>query len=119
MTLTKCRVCGIDSYIPDYRLKGRHYECNDCKRNINRNTARSTKARCVEYKGGKCIICGVVGPPEIYDFHHEDPSLKEFTIGGKSRSFESVKLELDKCLLLCSNCHRTVHAKSKANTILC
>jgi len=44
----------------------------------------------------------------IYDFHHSDPNKKETTIGS-SRAFESMKKELDKCALICANCHRKLH----------
>lgn len=39
-----------------------------------------------------------------------NPLEKEFTISGGTRSFESLKLELDKCVLLCANCHRELHS---------
>lgn len=45
------------------------------------------------------------------EFHHVDPSSKLFGIGsGDTRSWETVKAELDKCVLLCSNCHKEVEA---------
>jgi hypothetical protein len=43
-------------------------------------------------------------------FHHLDPSHKDFTIGGKSKSWNKIQSELDKCVLLCANCHAEVHA---------
>jgi len=42
-------------------------------------------------------------------FHHEDPNKKDFNISGKSYSFERMKKEVDKCILLCGNCHGEVH----------
>ena len=66
----------------------------------------------IEYKGGKCIACGYNKCSRALDFHHIDPSTKEFGIAqkGYTRSWSRVKDELDKCMLLCSNCHREVHA---------
>jgi len=68
------------------------------------------KERAVAYKGGRCMLCGFIGCGAAYDFHHPDPSQKDFGIGsGSYKSFERVRLELDKTLLLCANCHRTLH----------
>ena len=62
------------------------------------------------YKGGKCIECGYDKCPAALEFHHTDPSKKEFGIGGGyNRSWEVIKLELDKCVMLCSNCHHEKH----------
>ena len=45
-------------------------------------------------------------------FHHLDPNQKDFSIGSKgyTRSFDKVKKELDKCICVCANCHREIHA---------
>lgn len=65
----------------------------------------------VEYKGGKCELCGYNKCIQALDFHHLDSSKKDFGISAKgyTRSWEKVKLELDKCILICANCHREVH----------
>ena len=69
-----------------------------------------TKQKLVDYKGGKCIKCGYNKYNGNLAFHHLDPSKKDFTITGKSIAFEKLKLEVDKCELLCHNCHGEVHA---------
>ena len=66
---------------------------------------RRTKIKLVEYKGGECEKCGY----KALEFHHLDPNKKDFTIGGKSWSFERLKKEVDKCILVCSNCHKEIH----------
>jgi transposase len=73
---------------------------------------KTIKRNAVAYKGGKCLICGYNRCVEAMDFHHLDPSKKEFglSINGLSRSLDSIKKELDKCVILCSNCHREFHA---------
>jgi hypothetical protein len=73
---------------------------------------RRTKARAVNYMGGSCLGCGRQGPHVIFDFHHRDPDEKEFGIGqdGIARRWELVTAELAKCVMLCANCHREVHA---------
>jgi len=65
----------------------------------------------VEYKGYKCAICGYDKCLQALEFHHIDSNSKDFGISAKryTRSWESVKKELDKCILLCANCHRELH----------
>lgn len=72
---------------------------------------RKIKQQAVDYKGGKCQQCGYDKCVGALDFHHRDPSEKDFSIAalGNCRAWEVVKKELDKCDLLCANCHREVH----------
>ena len=71
------------------------------------------KKELIEYKGGKCIKCGYNRCIAALEFHHRDPAQKDFTIGNnkanRSKTLEAIKKEVDKCDLLCSNCHREVH----------
>lgn len=74
------------------------------------------KKRAVEYKGGKCILCGYSNCIDALEFHHINPEEKEFNLGGrqlKRNNWEKVKRELDKCTLLCANCHRELHWKER------
>jgi 5-methylcytosine-specific restriction endonuclease McrA len=66
----------------------------------------------VSYKGGCCQVCGYDRCIEALEFHHLDPTQKDFGIShkGYTRSWEKVKEEADKCILLCANCHREFHA---------
>jgi hypothetical protein len=90
---------------------GRVSYCKACHKIFSATKQRSIKAQAVEYKGGKCEDCGLEGHPAIFDFHHISPENKSFTIAYRSCiSFERIKSELDKCVLLCSNCHRMRHA---------
>jgi hypothetical protein len=65
----------------------------------------------IKYLGGKCAVCGYDRCPVALDFHHIRGK-KEFSVGdiGYSRSWKKLKQELDKCVLLCANCHREVEA---------
>ncbi len=71
----------------------------------------------VEYKGGKCEACGYDRCIDALEFHHTDPAQKDFSISSKgyTRSWERVKAELNKCAMLCANCHRELHAKLAAS----
>lgn len=65
----------------------------------------------IEY-GGKCSYCGYDKCLDALQFHHLDPTEKEFHLGqGRGKKLETIKAELDKCVLLCSNCHIEEHAK--------
>lgn len=70
---------------------------------------REVKRKLVEYKGGKCKVCGYNRCTAALEFHHLDPTKKDFSISGGTRSFESLKDEVDKCVLVCSNCHKEIH----------
>lgn len=71
------------------------------------------KLMAIEYKGGCCEICGYNKSNWALGFHHINPTEKDFNIGykGYTRSWEKVKKEIDKCMLVCSNCHAEIHEK--------
>jgi len=66
----------------------------------------------VDYKGEKCQCCGYDKYIGALEFHHIDPNEKDFSLShrGYCYSWDKVKKELDKCILVCSNCHREIHA---------
>ncbi len=71
---------------------------------------KKRKIQAIEYLGGRCAHCGLKDDPVVYDFHHKDPSTKDVEWHKlRLRKWESVLKELDKCVLLCSNCHRKEH----------
>jgi len=71
----------------------------------------------VEYKGGKCEKCGYDRCIDALEFHHNDLSKKDFGISekGYTRSWKRVMEELDKCIMICANCHRELHAQLAAS----
>jgi hypothetical protein len=92
--------------------------CGTCTTNIRRYRI---KKKAVEYKGCKCNRCSWSGDISGFDFHHSDPTQKEFEISGKiiaSMSWEKVKSEIDKCELLCALCHRLEHSNYKNELFL-
>ena len=86
-----------------------------CKTCINKSTVerqRQLKQKCIDYKGGKCLVCGYDKYPGALEFHHINPKEKDYAISRfKNRKFESIQSELDKCVLLCSNCHKEVEGR--------
>jgi 5-methylcytosine-specific restriction endonuclease McrA len=68
------------------------------------------KEKMIAYKGGACQKCGYKRCKNALHFHHINPAIKCFEICRRpSWGFEKLKPELDKCILLCSNCHAEVH----------
>lgn len=75
---------------------------------------QANKLKAIEYKGGKCFDCKNEYEQCCYDFHHINPLEKDLNIAQMAgRTFDGIKNELDKCVLLCSNCHRIRHFKEK------
>lgn len=70
---------------------------------------KRTRVKLKNHMGGKCQVCGYDKCYRSLEFHHLDPDVKEFTIGSSTRGWASLLKEAEKCILLCSNCHREVH----------
>ncbi len=93
----------------------RYKNKSDKLREDNRNSRnviewrRRVKIKLVEYKGNNCEICGYNKCITSLEFHHLNPEEKDFTISGKTNSFEKLKSEVDKCILVCRNCHGEIH----------
>lgn len=72
---------------------------------------RRTKRKAIQYKGGECFICGYSKCVRGLDFHHLNPEEKEFLISHKNiKSWDRLKKELDKCILVCCRCHAEIHS---------
>ena len=80
---------------------------------------RRQKQRAIEYMGGSCCKCGYSKCSYALEFHHTDPTEKEFSLSqtGVTRSWDRLLAELKKCILVCSNCHREIHAALGGNTV--
>jgi len=72
---------------------------------------KKMKKFAVDHLGGKCTRCGYNKCIAALEFHHRDPKEKEFGIGsGNTMALEKLLIELNKCELLCANCHRELHS---------
>jgi hypothetical protein len=75
------------------------------------------KFEAIEYKGGRCVVCGYNQCHAAMVFHHRDPNEKELDWKYlRKRSWEFIKRELDKCDLLCHNCHAEEHYDPETTT---
>jgi 5-methylcytosine-specific restriction endonuclease McrA len=90
---------GIDSY------------CKKCHNLESTYAKKRHKQIAVDYLGGSCISCGYNKCLDALEFHHKNPLEKDFSIGKFPMRIERLKKELDKCDLLCANCHREIHAR--------
>ncbi len=84
--------------------------CKKCDVETVTRWRRNLKKRAVEYKGGKCKYCGYDKYCGALEFHHPHDN-KEFSLGqgGITRSWKKVEVELNKCELVCRNCHAEIH----------
>jgi hypothetical protein len=91
--------------------KNNRYRCRKCAIDAVNKRRRLLKEKAVIYKGGKCQKCNYNKYMGALEFHHIEKN-KEFGIGAKgyTRSWEALKKELDKCILVCSNCHKEIEA---------
>lgn len=119
MTMLQSKTClkCEKKFYPKKQAKQRKY-CYDCvpeeMYNGKGNTIRKlAKQWALDYKGNKCEICGYNKCNEALDFHHLDSTKKEFSLSDRNLSLDwpQIKNEIDKCILICANCHREIHAQ--------
>lgn len=97
-----------------------HYHNNTLRKKQIREYAKKTRREVSLYieslKQVGCSMCPEKEPC-CMDFHHLEN--KSFTIGEAKNSYslESIKREIEKCIIVCSNCHRKIH-KDKAVNVL-
>ena len=117
MSTKICSKCNQIKSINDFYTKGKSDKtqsmCKSCFNSYCTERWIRRKIDGIIYKGSECLNCGLKYPEEpyvIFDFHHRDPTVKDVD-WSKMRlmSSKKIKSELDKCDLLCSNCHRKKH----------
>ena len=96
-----------------FRLK------NPLRKSTNANNYEKQKKRAdmrkrevIRLKGGKCSICGYCKNMGALEFHHRQPENKTFNLDARKLSntnWESILIELEKCELVCANCHVEIH----------
>lgn len=119
-----------ESHIHEYNRKNREraraaYHRDPEKYKLyQRHRGAMLKIRAVMYLGGACHECGFSKHLAALQFHHVDPAEKRFTIGTRSLSATArydwdrdIVPELDKCRLLCSNCHFVHHSSMDASLL--
>lgn len=110
-----CSACNqVQSKNEFYRHSGNapFQKCITCIKEKTQAFDENFKTECVRYKGGVCIDCFEIVPLAAFSFHHLDPKEKDFAISRRRKREldETTTAELDKCVLLCCNCHAIRHA---------
>jgi transposase len=108
-TVSRCKHHGETNFVREGRG---YYRCKRCRIERVSQRRRQIKRRLVEEAGGRCLICGYDRCQQVLQFHHLDPTTKEFHLGqnGVTRSLARSRVEARKCILLCANCHGEVEA---------
>lgn len=101
--------CSRHGYVEFVKYEKAGFKCKKCSNEAITRHKRRIKLFCIKYRGNKCEVCGYNKCIDAFDFHHVGNKL--FSIGkyGYRVNKEKLILELDKCMLLCSNCHREIH----------
>lgn len=124
----ECKLSRIKNGKPEYR-----YRCVCChnawershrkktRKKLNEQTKKrkhSRKKKCIDYLGGSCSRCLYDKSHRALTFHHKDRAIKEFSISQiKDHSWSKIKAELDKCELICFNCHMEEEEKHDNGTL--
>lgn len=111
---TKCKKeYSIDEFNWRNKQKGtKRSECKYCHSDYMKNHYQEKKKIVNEIKIE--LSCQKCGESRFYclDFHHLDPNIKDTSIArmlSNRSNIETVKDEIKKCIVLCSNCHREFH----------
>jgi predicted DNA-binding protein YlxM (UPF0122 family) len=113
---------GISVSVVKYHVDKKRTILSDEDRKLNnykhvKNFRQKLKDKAINYKGNCCEKCGYNRCNSALEFHHLDPNEKDFGIGSYSvLLWEKIKLELDKCIMVCANCHREIHYDLIYNT---
>lgn len=111
-----CPKCETDKPLSEFYKKTKNHYQTYCKPCFNEYCSErwiNKKIESIKYLGSKCNHCPIsfpIYPYVVFDFHHLDPSIKQFNWDKmKLQTQETIFKELDKCILLCANCHRVIH----------
>lgn len=110
-----CRSCGERSAYCTHRRKDNTYVCENCYRKQNVVNISKNKEWLWEHKASVgCVLCHE-SDPRCLDYHHLYPKKKKFSIGSITSSIpnQAIIIEMKKCVVICSNCHRQVEATHK------
>lgn len=123
MNTKRCTICGKEKPLTDFSIRNKQKntyksECKQCHNDKVKLRYYYLKDVVNEYKKCGCAKCGE-NRLYVLDFHHIDPSTKDGTITRMSTKYSLDRLqnEIDKCVVLCANCHREFHYLNLLNNI--
>jgi len=111
----ECQTCKEvlpeDKFYKPRAKEGKTYprkNCSSCHKQKQNKSKRDKKSALISLAGGSCEVCGYDKCEAALEFHHKDPSNKDKEVS--KLNMKAAVVEMKKCALLCSNCHREVHA---------
>ena len=105
----ECLICG-KKFVPKTGSANHRLCCYDCMPEGKQNSRSDFLDLLRKSQGGKCIHCGYDKYLGALEFHHLNPNEKDFTIGNRDFKLKECIEESKKCILVCSNCHKELHA---------
>lgn len=103
--------CPRHGRTPHTLESSRYFRCRRCRQEGVVRRRRRAKETLVAELGGRCQLCGYDRCMAALEFHHVDPSSKSFGVARRgAHAIEALRIEVRKCLLLCSNCHAEVES---------
>lgn len=98
-----CKVCARE------RSRANYHKNKDNFIRQKKERDKLIDSLILERKDRPCMDCGIRYPPYVMDFDHRDPSDKDYGVCQMRRrhmGIDKIKREMDKCDVVCSNCHR-------------
>jgi DNA-directed RNA polymerase subunit RPC12/RpoP len=107
-----CKDCGVTGKENFY---GYSYQCKKCWNKRTYKVNRDKLDLLITERGGACEKCGYNKSFAALQWHHSDPTKKDFGISSnRGAPMEQLREETAKCLLVCANCHAEIHAGIKS-----
>lgn len=105
------KICKKHGYAKhSERAETNSYRCCKCASESVTKRKQKKKLMLVEEFGGKCSICGYGKCIAALQFHHLNPEVKEMALSSTHNvSYERMRAEAEKCILICANCHAEIH----------
>jgi len=103
-------MCAVHGQTVFQRRDDGARRCLRCRSESVMRRRKFVKETLVAEAGGRCALCGYDRYLGALEFHHVDPSMKEFSVSrdGVTRSLDRARAEAQKCVLLCATCHAEV-----------
>lgn len=113
----ECPTHGVNPYT--WEAYGKRYRCRGCNTDAINKRKQRLKQQLVEEAGGGCQSCGYNRSLSALHFHHIDPSAKSFEISKMTSKSEAlVRQEVEKCKLLCANCHCEIEDEQRTRSLV-